>query len=88
VNVQTKPPVASVVIAVPTKLQSDPPVGVSAVPPKETVAPDCTLNPEPVTVYEFPTRPWAGLTEIVGIVTVNVCAAVGVFVAESSAVTP
>ncbi|MFZ0942923.1 MAG: hypothetical protein WAN54_03395 [Syntrophobacteraceae bacterium] len=88
VNVQTKPPNESVVIVGPTKSQSDPPVGVSNDESNVSVAPDCRLNPEPVTVYEVPTRPWAGLTEIVGIVTVNVCAAVGEFVAESSAVTP
>ncbi len=68
---QTKPPVPSVVIAVPTKLQSDPPVGVSGVPPKETVAPDNTLNPDPVTVYVAPIGPWPGATVIVGVVTVN-----------------
>jgi hypothetical protein len=76
VNVQTKPPVASVVIAVPTKLQSDPPVGVSGVPPKETVAPDNTLNPDPVTVYVAPIGPCPGVTVIAGVVTVNVPLAV------------
>jgi len=76
VNVHTKPPVASVVIAVPTKLQSDPPVGVSGVPPKETVAPDNTLNPDPVTVYVAPIGPCPGVTVIAGVVTVNVPLAV------------
>ncbi len=56
-NVQTNPPVASVVIAVPTYVPSEHPLGVWNTPLKETAAPDETLNPEPVTVYVAPTGP-------------------------------
>jgi len=85
--VQTKPPVASVVIVVPAWLQSDPPVGVWSTELNETVAPDDTLNPDPVTVYVAPMGPCAGFTEIVGVVTRKVCDEVGELVATSSPTT-
>jgi hypothetical protein len=50
VKVQTKPPVPSVVMVVPTWEQSDPPLGVWSTEWNDTVAPDVTLNPEPVAV--------------------------------------
>jgi hypothetical protein len=50
VNAQTKPPELSEVIALAVEVQSEPPVGVWATELNQTVTPDETLNPEPVTV--------------------------------------
>jgi len=46
-----------------------------------------TENPVPEIVTVAPTGPWVGLTVIAGVVTVNVCALVGVFVSQSSPAT-
>jgi hypothetical protein len=75
-NVQTNPPVPSVVIVVPMIIPSVHPFGVWRAPAKETVTPDETLNPDPVTVYVAPSGPWLGVTTIAGMVTVNVPPAV------------
>jgi hypothetical protein len=70
-NVQTNPPSASLVITVPVNVQSDPPVGATRTELNATVTPETTLNPDPVSVYVAPTRPWVGFTLIVGVVTEN-----------------
>jgi hypothetical protein len=49
-NVQTKPPIASVVIVAPVTAQFDPPVGVCRTELNVTDAGDDTLKPVPVTV--------------------------------------
>jgi hypothetical protein len=74
VNVQTKPPLPSVAIAVPVCVQSEPPVGVWTTPANVTVAPDVWLGvkPVPVTVYVVLSGPCVGLTTIEGVIIVNV----------------
>ncbi len=64
---QTKLPKLSVVIVVPTALQSEPPVGVCHSELNERVASDDGVNPDPVTVYDAPIGPWVGLTVMVGV---------------------
>jgi hypothetical protein len=65
-----------VVIALPVKAQSEPPVGVWSTPLNVIDAPEDTVNPDPVTVYVAPTGPWVGLAIIAGVVTLNVPVAV------------
>jgi hypothetical protein len=76
VNVQTKPPVPSVVIVVSENAPSVHTIGIWRDESKVIVAPDETLNPDPVTVNVAPAGPWLGVTRIVGVVTVNVPPAV------------
>ncbi len=68
---QTKPPVASVVITPPETVPSEHATGVWRTELNTTFATDNTLNPDPVTVYVAPTGPCVGLTAIVGVVIVN-----------------
>jgi len=69
--VQTKPPVASVVMIPPENVPSEHALGVWRTELNRTIAADDTLNPDPVTVYAAPTGPCVGVIVIVGVVIVN-----------------
>ena len=75
-NVQTNPPVASVVITVPVNVPSEQPLGVWSVRLKAIVAPDDAVNMNPVTVTCVFTGPETGVIVRLGTVTVNVAVAV------------
>jgi hypothetical protein len=71
-NVQTKSPVASVVMVDPENVPSEHEVGVWRTELNRRLAVDDTLNPDPVTTYAAPIGPWVGVTVIAGVVIVNV----------------
>ncbi len=75
-NVQTNPPVASVVITVPVNVPSEHPLGVWTVRLKVIVAPDDAVNMNPVTVTWVFTGPETGVIVRLGTITVNVAVAV------------
>jgi hypothetical protein len=70
-NAQTKVPVASVVMVVPTNVPSEHEEGVWRTESNRTIATDETLNPDPVTVYGAPVGPCAGFTTTAGVVIRN-----------------
>jgi hypothetical protein len=71
VNEQENAPEEVVVIVGPLDEPSEHVVGDTSTPSKATVAPELTVNPEPVTVKELPTGPWSGVTVMATVVTVN-----------------
>jgi len=87
VNVQTKPPTASVVIIVPENVPSEHATGVWRTELSRTIAFDDTLNPDPATMYVAPTGPCVGLTVIAGIVTGNDAVALSKLPSDPVAVT-
>ncbi|MGA3022187.1 MAG: hypothetical protein ABSE66_05200 [Thermoplasmata archaeon] len=86
-NVQTKPPTASVVIIVPENVPSEHATGVWRTELSRTIAFDDTLNPDPVTMYVAPTGPCVGTSVTIGAVTVNVAVALSKLPSDPVAVT-
>jgi hypothetical protein len=83
VNVQSNAPPLVVVMVVPVNVPLEQVVGVWRTPLNDTIAPDDTLNPVPVTVNDPLGAPWFGVNVIVGAVTLNDLVAVSVPVARS-----